>query len=182
MRLGVVCGESMSPTFHDGQVFVMWRVGPRSRLLRGDVVVLKVGGEHYVKRVYATGGDTISGLDWAETSGRPDYIATPRDLKRLPQLARDRPGVGRFVRLKVPEGHVFVLGDAINSSYDSRQFGSVPVDQIRGRVIAPFFHTRRRDSCPPALARERTARPIAPPNTPVGPTRHAGTGGPPASP
>jgi signal peptidase I len=155
MRLGVVCGESMSPTLRDGQVFVMRRAGAHSRLVRGDIVVLKMGKEYYVKRVYALAGETVSGLDWVETEGRPDYIASQKEMRELPQLARKRPGLGRFVRVTVPRGHVFVLGDAINSSYDSRQFGPVPMSRVCGRVIGPLFRAREDGSFPPAMARER---------------------------
>jgi len=155
MRLGVVCGESMSPTLRDGQVFVMRRAGARSRLVRGDIVVLKMGKEYYVKRVYALAGDIVSGLDWVETEGRPDYIATPEEVRELPKLARARPGVGRFIRLTVPRGHVFVLGDAVSSSYDSRQFGPVPMSRVCGRVIGPLPRAREDGSCPPARAREK---------------------------
>ena len=140
----------------------------------------RVDTRHTVSHQDATAGDTVSGLDWVETKGHPDYIASSQEVKRLPQLAHDRPGVGRFVRVKVPKGHVFVLGDAINRSYDSRQFGTVPVSRVCGRVIAPLFRTRSSDDYPPSMVRERDLHRVAtPPDGPVGPTRHGQTGAPP---
>ena len=37
--------------------------------------------------------------------------------------------------LRVPAGHVVVLGDNPKVSDDSRAFGPVPIDQIYGRVV-----------------------------------------------
>jgi len=55
---------------------------------------------------------------------------------------RPEPGIDRsaidgtyFGPLPVPRGGVFVLGDNREASVDSRHYGPVPVDQIRGRVL-----------------------------------------------
>jgi len=162
MRFGVVCGESMSPTLHHGQVFLMRRFRRGAQFGRGDVVVLEVNGQQHIKRVYALAGETVSGLDWQETDGHPDYIATDKEMDVLPELARRRPAVGAFVRMTVPRGHVFVLGDAITRSYDSRHFGPVPVEKVTGRLVASLFSVQRGDSAyTTALAREIESRPRA---------------------
>jgi signal peptidase I len=135
IRPGVVLGESMSPSFHNGQVFLMSRVGERTRLDLGDVVVLKVDGELYLKRIEATGRQTVWGLDSADVDGVPDIIVSPLDVEEMREFAQARPGVGRVVDLTVPAGHVFVTGDSEPRSYDSRHFGPVPVEAIRGRVV-----------------------------------------------
>jgi signal peptidase I len=139
MRLGVVCGESMSPALHNGQVFLMHRTRHPRPPRRGDIVVIDVNGEKEIKRVYAIPGDTVRGIDWPETPGRPSYIADEREMTVLPQLLRRRPAIGRLVSVTVPRDHIFVLGDATARSYDSRHFGPVPVRAITGNLVASLF-------------------------------------------
>lgn len=135
IRPGVVLGESMSPAFHNGQVFLMSRVRDGTRLDLGDVVVLNLDGELYLKRIEAIGGQTIWGLDSADVGGVPDIIVSPVDVEEMRRLSQERPGVGRVVDLTIPAGYVFVVGDSEPRSYDSRHFGPVPVEAIKGRVV-----------------------------------------------
>ena len=94
--------------------------------------------------MFAVGGQTIWGLDSTDVEGAPDVILSPDDLDRIREVARNRPGVGRVVHIRVPPRHVYVLGDADGNSYDSRHFGPVPVEAIRGRVlVAQLFHLWR---------------------------------------
>ncbi len=46
---------------------------------------------------------------------------------------------GRFGPQKVPEGYVFVLGDNRDHSYDSRYWGFVPVDYIKGKAFIVYW-------------------------------------------
>ena len=138
VRPGVVVGESMVPAFQDGQVFVMSAIRHGDSLHRGDVVVLRWGRETYIKRVRGLPGDHLWGVDWQELDGNPDYlISSAKELARVRRQIRAYPAVGRLVEVRVPPGTVFVVGDAANTSYDSRQFGPVPLGRIRGRVIVP---------------------------------------------
>jgi mitochondrial inner membrane protease subunit 1 len=50
--------------------------------------------------------------------------------------------------IKVPKGHVWLVGDNSSNSIDSRAYGPVPMALLRGRVVArviPFcLYVRRR--------------------------------------
>lgn len=128
----------MTPTFRDGQIFLMSARQPPGTLGKGDVVVIYVDGARYIKRVRALPGETVWGLDFTETPGRPDHlISSPEELDRLRRVVARAPALGRIVKVTIPEDYVFVVGDSLTASYDSRHFGPVPIAAVRGRVIVP---------------------------------------------
>ena len=101
-----------------------------------------------VKRVIATGGQTVSCCDaqgHVMVDGKPltePYIV--HDFPFMPgSLTCDTPlKSGRcFSPVKVPEGHLWVMGDNRNNSADSRYHvgdamqGTVPVDNVRGKAV-----------------------------------------------
>lgn len=132
VRLGVVVGHSMQPTLCPGQFFVHVRETPSGGALRrGDVVVLRLGGETCVKRIFALGGDRF----WSFRPKRSDersFLGGGADIRqwkrRFPFLI--------YRRVQVPPGTVYVLGDH-PTSVDSRRYGPVPVSRIEGRVVFP---------------------------------------------
>jgi signal peptidase I len=79
---------------------------PRLRVSRDDIVVCRLPGG---------------------TAG-PDGLL----IKRVTAVAGDTMSTGEGV---VPAGRVFVRGDG-PGSYDSRQFGPIPVANVVGRVIS----------------------------------------------
>ena len=130
-------------------------------------VPLHEKSRHFIKRVVAVGGDTVetkggalyvNGVavkDGAYTKRTPRYRDSVHDFPpfRAPHLLPDDdafadyklspaqfhakiPGGNPF---KVPEGHVFALGDNRDQSSDSRTWGTVPVSQIRGQAFMIFW-------------------------------------------
>jgi len=135
VRPGIVLGESMRPQFHTGQIFLVSRAAAPGSVHRGDVVLAKVDGQSYLKRVYAVGGETVWVMQCGD--GTSDYVLPKARVNKAREAAARYPGLGYVLELEVPPGHVFLLGDARQNSYDSRHFGPVPVETIRGKVVVP---------------------------------------------
>ena len=125
---------SMEPNLHTDQRLVVEKLsyrfhGPQ----RFDVVVLKLpcqGDELLIKRVIGLPGETV------EVRGGKVYInGEPLEEPFLQQEMRP----GHDIRVVVPPLHVFVMGDNRNHSNDSRNFGTVPIDNLIGRAWLSYW-------------------------------------------
>jgi signal peptidase I len=133
VQISVVRGHSMEPALQDGDRLVVDRVScTLGQVQRNEIVVLRCPRNpevDYVKRIVGLPGDRIE-----MRRGRlyvngelliGDYQPVP-DEAELPELT-------------VPEGHYYVLGDNRPVSCDSREFGLVAQELLRGRVRARFW-------------------------------------------
>lgn len=148
LRLGVVCGDSMSPAFESGELFLIDRNYYRSHpVLRGDVVVARCNGATHMKRVAAVEGAALYLMMY--DSVPIDEVVMRWQLPAVERMLREHRswmGGGRLVRREIPPGRVYLLGDKLAASEDSRKFGLVDVADIQGKVIAvgePRSHTVR---------------------------------------
>lgn len=135
-RLWHVEGRSMEPQLHDGSFILVDELGPQVRgYARGDIVVLPTPEiadfplSHLIKRIVAMPGDRVLLADGVlYVNGRAldePYVDTAEVAAHLP---------GRSLKDVVPPGAVMVLGDRRWASLDSKDFGPVPLDGLRGRV------------------------------------------------
>jgi signal peptidase I len=126
-RLAVVRGDSMADTLSDGNIVLVWQLGyvPRP----GDIVVTDRNNPlavRMIKRVVAIGGQTV------KTNG--DAVTV--DGEKLTAGTEDE---GEWAEYFVPPDHVFLLGDNISFSKDSREIGPVRTDNVMGRVTVRVF-------------------------------------------
>jgi len=137
LRLGVVCGTSMEPTFRSGQPILIDRgYYRRHAVRRGDVVLLRHDGQMLIKRIFAVAGDAFHVMIFPDDAGVTRFLIHPDELSRLRRSYRRSTDL-RFSRMRVPEGRIYVLGDNSNASIDSRDFGMIPLTSIVGRVPDP---------------------------------------------
>lgn len=126
--LSIVGGKSMDPTLKDGDVVMYFRMTRSYQA--GDIVAMRVpSGDFYIKRVAATGGQTVDIYD-----GKFYVDGQESAYEHANGETKEETGAVIYP-YKVRDGNVFVLGDNRTVSKDSRMFGEVNLLQIKGRVV-----------------------------------------------
>jgi signal peptidase I len=130
---------SMEPTIQIGDRVVVnkhayaWRVpftrihlAERESPAVGEVLTFDSPADEVllIKRVQAVAGDEIGAR---------------RGVLYRNGVAVGAAGHMEFGPLVVPAGHVFMMGDNRDNSFDSRFFGPVPVERITGRAVMVAF-------------------------------------------
>ena len=136
-RLAGVDGISMQPTLEDQDRLIITRLGSDPR--PGEIVVVTLPGrssEPLVKRVIAIQGQTID-----------INFETGAVLVDGEQLYEPFVEDGTFLSYDmdfpqtVPPGHIFLMGDNRNNSWDSRdsRIGMVDTRHVLGRTVYRVF-------------------------------------------
>ena len=137
----VVKGESMSPTFQDGdEIFISYsNLTPE----KGDILVINSYGLHetIIKRCIGTAGDKIK-IDYNQNCVEVNGEIISNNY--LCEAMRDKPTYNQeycvskgIYEYTVPYGRIFVMGDNRNCSSDSRMsvVGFINIDNVLGKVI-----------------------------------------------
>jgi signal peptidase I len=123
-RVVRVIGYSMLPTLRPGQALLVDKMYYRlTGMFRNDLVVMHHNGEFWIKRLVGLPGDRIA-LVYGP-AGTIDGVLNLHSGLRPPAGAR-------FVT--VPLGRLFILGDNMAISQDSRIAGPLPVSELVGIV------------------------------------------------
>jgi signal peptidase I len=119
----------MTPTLRDGQFVLSEPLERKPKV--GDIVLVDVDGATLVKRVAMVAGDkyTEAYVSFAHTWTMVRTAAQRRMVSKGLMQSRIR---------TIPEGQMYILGDNLDVSVDSRTFGLVPTESIRG-IIDPLM-------------------------------------------
>jgi signal peptidase I len=139
---------------------------------QGDIVVVRTPADRhvpYVKRVVALPGQVVQVKDKVllvdgkvfprpEKEQHVDLRTFPPGMTSdgIPPRLGNRDNWGPY---RVPDGHVFLMGDNRDISMDSRYFGPVPASNIIGRAKLVLFSFDK-DSDIPLFRRPRLNRMI----------------------
>jgi len=116
------------------------RLLPQRRIRAGDVFVFKFPDDprrDFVKRAIGLPGDVV------EIRDKVVYVnQAPLAESRVTHADRDLYAAGRRDQLgptRVPEGQIFALGDNRDVSNDSRFWGTVPLENVKGRPLFVYW-------------------------------------------
>ena len=118
--------NDMFPAVKDGDLLIGFRL--QGNYVKDDVVVYELGGETRVGRVMGRSADVITLND----SGTLLVNGTSQSGEILyPTYAKE----GIEYPFMVPDDCVFVLGDYRTQAEDSRDFGCIPLENVKAKVI-----------------------------------------------
>lgn len=138
-----VSGTSMKPTLIPGDRLLV-RKRKKYNPKRGDVIVFKSPDDpdvYDIKRVAALPGETVEiKNEILYINGQKIRHPAFQDIQYPPMDYIGMEGQP----YKVPENHIFVIGDNNNNSYDSRDFGSIPLSDVIGKAYKIYWPLSRR--------------------------------------
>ena len=120
-------GSSMYKTLNNGDLLILYKLGD---IKKNDIVVIKEkkSGEKIIKRIIGIPKDTI------EIKNDKIYVNDKE--------VNDKYGFGMtsdYKKVTLKDDEYFVLGDNRLVSMDSREFGPVKENCIKGKAIFRFF-------------------------------------------
>ena len=119
-------GQDMFPAIEDGDLVLVYRL--HEDYQKGDVVVCEIDGKNRLGRIVARQTDTVM----MDSSGLLSVNGTTQGGEVMfPTYAKD----GVTYPYTVSGDAVFVLGDYRTQATDSRDYGPVSMEDVKGKVI-----------------------------------------------
>lgn len=133
---------SMAPTIIPGDYilnnkFIYRFISPQ----RGDVIVCKSpkNSNPFIERIVAIGGDKIeirNKILFINNEQIEEIYTTHSDPRVFEKTSNPRDNFGPIT---IPTNEFFLLGDNRDNSYDSRFWGSIPLNDIYGKVFTIYW-------------------------------------------
>ncbi len=134
---------SMIPTLLIGDHILVEKVTYRFREpKRFEIIVFKFPLDRkvdYIKRIIGLPGDVVKIVNkqvYVNGHKLNEPYVQHTDPNVVPADVSPRDNYGP---VKVPKGHLFVMGDNRDNSYDSRFWGFVPIKDVIGRAFIIYF-------------------------------------------
>lgn len=139
----IVEGESMHPTFENGEYLIVdelsYRLHPPSR---GEVIVFRYPlqpSEFFIKRIIGLPGETVKVENGSVVIKNKDGQPVILDESYLPKSLKTSPDSS----VTLNSDQYFVMGDNRPRSSDSRIWGAVPKENITGHVLLRLWPIAR---------------------------------------
>lgn len=128
----IVQGDSMNPTFYNGDMVRSQTKLTEKDIGSGDVVTFRYNGDRLIKRVIGVPGDVIAYDD------HTIYINGKPEISEYPEIHDG--GLLEKGQIRLGKDEYFCLGDNRNNSNDCRFFGPIKFSQIDGKIVGTYVH------------------------------------------
>lgn len=133
---------SMEPTLLKGDHIIVDRGKSAKTPNKGDLIIFeypKDPSKDFIKRVVAVGGETVefkNKILFVNGKAMTEPYVIHQEADTIPASQNPRDNFGPHV---VASGSYFVIGDNRDKSYDSRFFGDIMKDKIKGTVKSIYW-------------------------------------------
>ena len=125
-----VQGSSMYPTYVNNQLILAMKT---KNFHKNDVIVCDNEGYNILKRIKFIEGETV--YSFYQDTNSIVKIISPEEYKKL---FKHHSTTALVSKTEVLKNQVFLLGDNLNNSDDSRRFGCVKISSLKYKIIYPL--------------------------------------------
>ena len=133
-KLIIVRGISMYPTYHNNQLLIAKSINNYSDIKINDIVICEIEENIIVKRVKYLQYQYVYYYFDSNTSEIKIIDKNTYQYLSNHPIASNKTLLQKLI---VPKDAVYLVGDNLSNSDDSRRFGAIPFNNIKYKVIHP---------------------------------------------